>query len=81
MGRIYIGAAWLLTVVVAYGIGWWRGARNVVRTAADAGGTGFEITLVLVLVVAVASALGALWLRHRLAAGKDRALHDRTLHE
>lgn len=76
MSRFYIGVAWLLTVVVAYGIGWWRGARSIARTAADAGGSGLEITVVLLLVVAAASAVGALWLRRRLAAGRDRRLHE-----
>ena len=60
---LYLCGAWVVTCVMAYGFGWWRGVKSVTTIAAGAAGTGFSLILYALVVVAVVAAIGAFFLR------------------
>lgn len=55
----YVASAWLISVGIAYGVGWWAGVKSVAHAAVSAASTGFSLIPALILFVAVGSAIAA----------------------
>ena len=56
---IYGSIAWILSLGVSYGFGWWSGARTATHVAAGAVKSGFPVLITLLAVAAVIAAVAA----------------------
>ncbi len=61
--KIYVTIAWILTVGIAYGAGWWAGVKSAASVAASAAQTGFSLLPGLIGIVAIGAAVLAFQVR------------------
>jgi membrane protein DedA with SNARE-associated domain len=60
---LYAVISWVLSIGVAYFIGWWRGVKSVANVAAGAASTGLWLVVGVLAIVAVATAIAAFRVR------------------
>lgn len=57
--KIYATVAWIATVAIAYGAGWWSGVKSAAQVATSVAQTSFSLLPGLIGIVAVGSAVVA----------------------
>jgi hypothetical protein len=60
---LYLTISWILTVGVAYLIGWWVGVKSVTHAATSAAHGGFWLVIALLALVAIGTAVAAYRMR------------------
>ena len=61
--RLSVAITWIVSLGIAYLVGWFRGADRAVNVAASAAHSSFHIVLYALIIVAVISAVVALGAR------------------
>lgn len=69
--KVWVGITWIISVVLAYMFGWWRGVSRAVGVASSAAGTSLHIVWYLLLAVAVVSAVLAFRARGYLSGRRN----------
>jgi len=57
--RIYLGVTWLLTLGLAYAMGWWSGITRATSMATGAVQSGFPVMIGVLAIVALISGIAA----------------------
>ncbi len=60
---LYAVVTWLLSIGIAYFIGWWNGLKSVANVAASAVDSGMWLVVGVLAIVAVATAIAAFRVR------------------
>jgi hypothetical protein len=71
---LYLGITWILTVAIAYAVGWWSGVSSVTRVAAGTARTGFPLIVGVLLIVALVSGVAAFRARGYFLRGPQNRL-------
>lgn len=58
--RVWTAITWVVTLGIAYIVGWYKGIASVAHVAMRTGHAGIDIVLIALVVVAIASAAAAL---------------------
>ena len=67
--NLYLGIAWVVSVVAAYLVGWWSGVSGAAHVASSAARSGLNIAWMVLLVVAIVAAVAAFRARGYLDRG------------
>lgn len=65
--NMYLSLSWILTLAIAYGIGWWSGVKSMTHVAVGAADTGVWLTLAIIAIVAVGASVATFRMKGFLA--------------